>query len=214
MNKISKEVLSLAYASSKERKQLNKKEREMVINEYINYTSNNLLDDGRNGKIFEIAIRGILQPNSIILKTQNQSYSDMTIKNKSTNKMVKIEIKTGGGELLRGLDWSSDWKNTILKNDIIELLENKFDYICYIVEYKKNTDVIKARFFTPKQYIDWLDSYYKGFKSMITYKIKENRLMISNPKASKKRIEFYNNICNDVMDIIEFNDKFKINKDL
>lgn len=196
------------YGTSKERKGMTKAEREQAISAYVQYTKNNVKDNGKHGKIYEVEVRNLLIPNTTVLSTQSLGKSDIIIKDRVKNKMQKIEVKTGGGTLFYNINLPENWKEVLTKELLIELLEQQFDYIIYNTIFDGSSkSFMNGRAFTPHQFIEWLDTYSNGFQSMITYKSKEKKLAITNPKASKKRIQFFNTLVDYGLDIFQFMNK-------
>lgn len=187
-NRKNDELLRMAYASYKERKSMTSSERAKVRKAYTEHTMNNTTDDGRKGKTFEVTLRELINPNTMTLKCQKQGLADLPIV--INKKRVKIECKTGGGELSCNL-WLENWRE-----EFNPLCDMNFDYIAYVMEYNHTVGDLWERtvIMTKDAFIEWLSSYNGEVTGLLTYKKNEGRIMIGNPRASKKRRNFIENL--------------------
>lgn len=190
--KMNHDLIGMAYQPYKVRKALTKEQRQRVAKAVSNYNFNNHDDHGGRGKSFENDLRQLLNPNTAVLKTQKVGMKDVDIK--FQGKKINLEAKTGGGCLNESILFGDDWRNEIDLNEAF-----KFDYIAYCFEYEGTTESLLTDtiIFSKPAFIKWLNGYRKGALGLLTYKSKECRLMLANPRGSKVIRSYYEDLVNE-----------------
>lgn len=144
------------------------------------YLDNDLQIGGTNpggrGAGFENLCRDYLKPKSSILRMQAQNRDDLTITTKN-GKILRIECKTGGGELAQGIPLN--WQEELQPQK-----DFKFDYIFYVPFFNPNLTIEEQTIVMSKSsFLDWLASYNpkKGIYGLLKYHPTRARVMLQNP---------------------------------
>lgn len=192
----SNEVLSYAFMDYKTRKSLSKELRPRVISASMERYNSNSKDDGKYGKSLEVALRYLINPRTNVFLCQKVGAIDIAVRDKATNKPIKLEVKTGGGCLQEKLFGYKEIQTKELTTlDMEKVLD--FDYIAYALDFSGDIEDVENEviIFSKEYFIKFLNSYKKGVQNLVTIQRKKNepydRLMIQNPRVKGAKGEHW-----------------------